>query len=218
MKRRSLANIAFAAASAIAALGFALTGGSLKANPPDSSFGPVTFHQAPTERRIVVDPQQVREHPGELFSVWTGYSTYPEFTPAQRDMIRAAKGGAKGGGGGHGGGGSGGGGGGGGTTTIPYWEHSITSPLDGQTYTMSMVGSDPYASTPAATTVTYVPIILRVTINGVVYDPTQPACNDSVSVANRFFGSPLFADASNWHIRKPARSSSTSRSRAGITT
>jgi hypothetical protein len=81
---------------------------------------------------------------------------------------------------------------------VPYWEHTITSPLDGQTYTMSMVGPNPYDSTTWTTsnsTVTYVPIILRVTINGVVYDPTQPACNDTVPVANRFFASPLFADA-----------------------
>lgn len=56
-----------------------------------------------------------------------------------------------------------------------------------------MVGNDPYNS-PSAASVTYQPIIMVVTINGVTYDPQQPACNDpnGTSVADRFFASPLF--------------------------
>ncbi|MDE2561593.1 MAG: hypothetical protein KGL48_05030 [Sphingomonadales bacterium] len=129
-----------------------------------------------------------------------GYSTFPDFTPIQKRMIAAAlgaaKGTAKGGGPGGGGGGGGGGTGGTGNYTIPYWEAPITSPTDGNTYTMSMVGAAP----PTASTVNYVPIVLRVTMGKNVYDPTTPACDDSVAIQDRFFGSatvvgsPLFRD------------------------
>ena len=188
MRLGSRASIAIAAALSLAGIG--LAGSAVEANPVDPSFGPIAFHQAPVQRRIVVEPQQIREHPGKPFADWIGYSTFPDFTQSQKDMIHAAKGSAKGGG--HGGGHGGGGGGGGGTATVPYWESQITSPLDGQSYTMSMVGSSPYASSPSSTTITYVPIVLQVTINNVTYDPTQPACDDTVPVQDRFFNSPLF--------------------------
>lgn len=83
--------------------------------------------------------------------------------------------------------------------TIPFWTSQITSPLDGQTYTTSMVGSSPYApanlTTP--TVVNYVPLIARVHFeDGTVLDPTKPACGDTVSINYRFFHSPLFTPSS----------------------
>lgn len=79
--------------------------------------------------------------------------------------------------------------------TVPYWSTKITSPLDGKTYQVSMVGGSPYAATPTNTTVTYVPIVLRININGFVFDPTLDANCDSRSASGRFFASPLFYPA-----------------------
>lgn len=83
--------------------------------------------------------------------------------------------------------------------TVPFWTSQITSPLDGHTYTMSMVGSSPYshANTLTPTVVSYLPIIARVHFqDGTVLDPTKPSCGDTVSIANRFFNSPLFTPGS----------------------
>ena len=78
-------------------------------------------------------------------------------------------------------------------STIPYWSTTLTSPLDGGTYNISMVGSSPYAATRANTNVTYVPIIVRLHFpGGFVFDPTANANCDTQSVAQRFYNSPLF--------------------------
>ncbi|QUD90076.1 hypothetical protein [Phenylobacterium montanum] len=91
--------------------------------------------------------------------------------------------------------------------TIPFWTGQITSPLDGNTYTMSMVGSSPYnpANTATPSVVSYLPIIARVHFeDGTVLDPTKPACGDNVSVAKRFYNSPLFTPndiySNGWHV------------------
>lgn len=85
--------------------------------------------------------------------------------------------------------------------TIPFWTGSITSPLDKHTYTVSMVGTDPTAATKASTSITYVPIAIRIHFpNGAVLDPTAPlACtsagtSDVMSAAQRFYNSPLFVN------------------------
>lgn len=76
--------------------------------------------------------------------------------------------------------------------TVPFFTNSITSPLDGHTYTFQIVGTDP-TKRPQSTTVKYLPIMLRVHFpDGTVLDPTKPGCNDTVSVEKRFFNSPLF--------------------------
>lgn len=78
-------------------------------------------------------------------------------------------------------------------TTIPYFTSSVKSPLDGKTYSYSIVGKDPTKST-GVTKVNYVPIVLIITYpDGTVLDATQPGCNDTVSVADRFFKGPNFA-------------------------
>jgi len=83
--------------------------------------------------------------------------------------------------------------------TIPFWTGTITSPLDKRTYALAMVGSDPGAKTKTQTTVTYVPIALRIDFgNGVVLDPadrldcTSAGVADTISASQRFFNSPLF--------------------------
>ena len=76
--------------------------------------------------------------------------------------------------------------------TIPYWTTNITSPLDGQTYYVSMVGSTPYALLPVNTKVTYVPVVIRIHLKGFTIDPTQTSHCDTESAATRFFNSPIF--------------------------
>ncbi len=77
-------------------------------------------------------------------------------------------------------------------STIPYFTSSVQSPLDGKTYNYSIVGKDPTKST-GVTKVNYVPIVLVITYpDGTVLDATQPGCNDTVSVADRFYNGPNF--------------------------
>jgi hypothetical protein len=76
--------------------------------------------------------------------------------------------------------------------TLPVWNAKIVSPLDGKTYYFHIVGTDPQTD-PVKTTIPYVPILLRIHFpNGAVLDPTKPACGDTVSVSERFFGGPNF--------------------------
>ena len=80
--------------------------------------------------------------------------------------------------------------------TIPFFTNSVKSPLDGNTYTFSIAGTDP-TQPPASTSVMYVPIALVVHFsNGDVLDPRLPGCADTVSVKSRFFKSPLFTNVS----------------------
>ncbi len=77
-------------------------------------------------------------------------------------------------------------------TTIPFFKGSVKSPLDNNTYNYQIVGKDPTKSI-RTTQIKTVPIVLVVTFSdGTVLDPTQPGCNDSVSVADRFFKGPNF--------------------------
>jgi len=76
--------------------------------------------------------------------------------------------------------------------TIPYWSTVVTSPLDGHSYDVSMVGGSPYATTPGNTNMTYVPIVVRMHVKGFTFDPTQPGNCDTLSPMRRFFNSPLF--------------------------
>ncbi len=76
--------------------------------------------------------------------------------------------------------------------TIPYWTTSITSPLDGKTYQVSMVGGSPYGASPGNTSVPYVPIVLRIHLKGYVIDPTTVSHCDTQSASTRFFNSPMF--------------------------
>jgi hypothetical protein len=78
--------------------------------------------------------------------------------------------------------------------TLPFFSNTIKSPLNGQTYSYSLVGTDPTKSL-TSTTVKYRPIALRFHFpNGVVLDPTQPGCGDTVAVDTRFFTGPLFVN------------------------
>lgn len=80
--------------------------------------------------------------------------------------------------------------------TIPVFTGSIVSPLDNNTYTYTIAGSDPHQA-KVTTNLTYVPIVVIMNFgNGVTLDPTQPGCNDNVSVQDRFFNGPNFEKTS----------------------
>jgi hypothetical protein len=79
--------------------------------------------------------------------------------------------------------------------TVPFFSDKVKSPLDGNTYQFQIVGTNP-KNNKVSTTVKYLPIVARIHFpGGVILDPTKPGCGDTVSVANRFFGSPLFNNA-----------------------
>ncbi|HZZ86916.1 MAG TPA: hypothetical protein VFE13_01150 [Caulobacteraceae bacterium] len=84
-----------------------------------------------------------------------------------------------------------------GVNTVPFWTTHITSPRDHLTYTVDMVGSSPLQATPVNRNVSYVPIILRIHMGGIVVDPTVVSPCDTESPAQRFFDSPLFQPATN---------------------
>jgi hypothetical protein len=76
--------------------------------------------------------------------------------------------------------------------TVPFWTSQVTSPVDGISYTTSMVGASPFATT-TNTDIPYTPIVLRIHFSrSVVLDPTKPDCSDNVAISSRFFSSPLF--------------------------
>jgi hypothetical protein len=76
--------------------------------------------------------------------------------------------------------------------SLPFFSGSVKSQLDGNTYNYQIVGADPAKST-GTTKLQYVPIVVRIHFSdGTVLDPTQPGCNDTVSVQDRFFKGPNF--------------------------
>lgn len=82
--------------------------------------------------------------------------------------------------------------------TVPFWTASITSPLDNQTYSISMVGSSPYAPAAALknTNVTYVPIVVVIKFpDGTVFDPRNIVDCKTRSAVWYFQNSPLFVPA-----------------------
>ncbi|MDQ2817066.1 MAG: hypothetical protein M3T49_02485 [Candidatus Eremiobacteraeota bacterium] len=78
------------------------------------------------------------------------------------------------------------------SATVPFFRSTVKSPLDHKTYSFEMVGTNPMTN-KVSTTVKYLPLLVRVHFpDSTVLDPTKPGCNDTISVSQRFFGSPLF--------------------------
>ena len=77
-------------------------------------------------------------------------------------------------------------------STIKTFTSSIKSPIDGNTYSYTIVGTNPHTS-KTTTNITYVPIVLVLKFpGGVTLDPRKPACGDTVSVSDRFYKGPNF--------------------------
>ena len=79
-------------------------------------------------------------------------------------------------------------------TSIPLWNYSITSPIDGLNYSGSMVGRSPYFHGARTTSIpTYiVPIIIKMPDGG-VFDPTavDSACSPAGTALSLVQNSPL---------------------------
>lgn len=81
------------------------------------------------------------------------------------------------------------------SATIPMWEYTVTSPLDGRQYSGTMVGRSPFfhgARTTAIPTV-IIPIVIKMP-DGTVFDPTaaDPSCLPAVTALSLVQKSPLF--------------------------
>ena len=78
--------------------------------------------------------------------------------------------------------------------TIPFWNYSIVSPLDGKSYTGTMVGRSPFFNGHRTTVVNtdMVPVILTFADTGTVFDPTTTDSCLGDSVLNVVVNSPLF--------------------------
>jgi len=81
--------------------------------------------------------------------------------------------------------------------TIPYWTQAVTSPINGVTYPMNMVGSSsPFSKNPKSTVVKFLPIALTIKVKTdtrtVVQDPKTPPCGEKVPAIDLFLQSPLF--------------------------
>jgi hypothetical protein len=61
--------------------------------------------------------------------------------------------------------------------TIPFWNYSVVSPLDGQTYQGTMVGRSPFFNGHRTTVVNtdLIPVIIKFEDTATVFDPTLKA-------------------------------------------
>jgi hypothetical protein len=82
-----------------------------------------------------------------------------------------------------------------GAATIPFWDYSITSPLNGQVYSGMMVGRSPFYHGARTTNITTViiPLILQFS-NGMVFDPTaaDSTCSPAGTPVHLTQNSPIF--------------------------
>jgi hypothetical protein len=80
-------------------------------------------------------------------------------------------------------------------TTIPMWNYSVTSPLDGHTYSGTMVGRSPFFHGARTTDVTTVIVPLKIVFStGATFDPTatDSSCSPSGTPLSLTQKSPLF--------------------------
>src|SRR5579864_7484592 len=79
-------------------------------------------------------------------------------------------------------------------TTIPMWNYSLKSPVDGLTYSGSMVGRSPFAHGFRSTSVQayLVPVVMTFS-DGTVLDPTTAdTCSGTPAVSSVTANSPIF--------------------------
>jgi hypothetical protein len=82
--------------------------------------------------------------------------------------------------------------------TIPFWAYNIVSPVDGKTYTGTMVGRNPgfHGHRPTYITTYIIPIVFTFAVDGGVYDPTVTDSCLNNSVLNMTLASPMFQNVS----------------------
>jgi hypothetical protein len=83
-------------------------------------------------------------------------------------------------------------------TTIPLWDYSVTSPLDGAQYSGMMVGRSPFFHGARTTSVPAIIIPIKIVMpDGGVFDPTAPdaACSPSGTALSLVQASPVLQSA-----------------------
>lgn len=82
--------------------------------------------------------------------------------------------------------------------TIPMFSYSVTSTKDNTARTGTMVGTSPFTTPLAGTTINAVIIPVRVIVGASIFDPTLPdLCDLSISTVSRFVSSPLVQNVPN---------------------
>jgi hypothetical protein len=85
--------------------------------------------------------------------------------------------------------------------TIPLAQYSFTASKDGQTYSGVVVGTSPFATPLAGSTINAVVVPLKVSIGSATFDAgAGDACDGNVSSVTRFQQSPLANDVPNLTI------------------
>src|SRR5579863_9719232 len=77
------------------------------------------------------------------------------------------------------------------SATIPMSGYSITATKDGKTYSGTIVGGSPFASTLTSTTLSAVVVPLKVSIGSATFDPTTADSCNSTPALSAFKNSPL---------------------------
>jgi hypothetical protein len=80
--------------------------------------------------------------------------------------------------------------------TIPLWDYSVTSPLDGKVYPGTMVGRSPFFRGARTTDIPTIIVPLKIKFsNGTVFDPTATdhSCSPDGTPLNLTQNSPIFA-------------------------
>lgn len=86
-------------------------------------------------------------------------------------------------------------------TTIPMSSYSFASTKDNSTRTGTIVGTSPFVTPLAGTSINAVIIPLKITIGSTVFDPTASnSCDLGISALSRFQNSPLVAAVPNLTI------------------
>jgi len=82
-------------------------------------------------------------------------------------------------------------------STIPMSTYSFAATKNGKTYTGTLVGTSPFATTLMGSSIPVVVVPVKVTIGKTVFDPTAAnSCDGGVSTLTRFSQSPLVENSS----------------------
>jgi hypothetical protein len=83
------------------------------------------------------------------------------------------------------------------SSSIAMWNYTVTSPIDGKTYSGTMVGSSPYMNGARTTNIPTIVIPLKVVFpDGSVFDPSViDSCSPAATPIAQVLGSPIFQPA-----------------------
>jgi len=84
------------------------------------------------------------------------------------------------------------------SSSLPMWNYTIVAPKDGNTYSGTMVGGNPFFNGARTVNIpTYVVPLIIIMSDGSRFDPTvADKCSPTLSPLQRLMGSPIFSDHS----------------------